>query len=166
MRRRVRGEIVLACIARCEEFLVSAALGAMVLLVLIQIVLRNFFSIGIPGGAEMVRHLVLWVAFLGAGLAARDRKHIKIELAGHLVTPTAHRLFELATGLFSVIICSILFYASITFVYVDYQGGGAIAFFNVPVWILQVIIPVGFAVITLRFALRFVENVRSLVKGE
>jgi len=150
-------------ITRIEEVLLATALGAMVLLVLVQIVLRNFFSIGIMGGAEIVRHLVLWVAFLGAGLAARDGKHIKIEIAQHMLPARWRRIFEVITGIFSVIVCGILVYASINFVYVDYQGGGVIAFYKTPAWILQVIIPIGYVVVALRFALRCVKSIRSLI---
>ncbi len=153
-------------IARIEEVLLAAALSTMVLLVLIQIVLRNFFSIGIMGGAEIVRHLVLWVAFLGAGLAARDGKHIKIELAQRMLPARTRRIFSVITCLFSVVVCAVLVYASATFVYFDYQGGGTMAFYNTPVWILQVIIPLGYTVITLRFAARCMEHVRALARGD
>ncbi|HHO76672.1 MAG TPA: TRAP transporter small permease subunit [Deltaproteobacteria bacterium] len=152
-------------IARVEEILLASALSAMVILVLIQIILRNFFSFGIMGGAEIVRHLVLWVAFLGAGLAAREGKHIKIELARHILPVRTRRIFAVITCTFSVIVCSVLVYASINFVYMDYQGGSVIAFFNIPVWILQVIIPIGFAVVALRFTARCMDNIHALVKG-
>ncbi len=152
-------------IARVEEVLLAAALSAMIFLVLVQIVMRNFFSVGIMGGAEIVRHLVLWVAFLGAGLAARDGKHIKIELAQHMLPVRTRRIFAAVTSLFSVVVCSMLVYASVNFVYMDYQGGAAIAFFNTPVWILQVIIPIGFTAVALRFAARCVDSIHALVKG-
>lgn len=153
-------------IARAEEILLASALCAMVLLVLVQIILRNFFSIGIMGGAEIVRHLVLWVAFLGAGLAAREGKHIKLELARHILPVRLRRIFEMITCLFSVVVCVILVFASVNFVWVDYQGGGTIAFFNTPVWILQVIIPIGYTVVALRFAARCVQTAAILVKGD
>ena len=153
-------------IARFEEILIAVALSAMVLLVLIQIILRNFFSVGIMGGAEMVRHLVLWVAFLGAGLAAREGKHIRIEIARQILPARLRKIFAVLTCIFSVCVCAILVYASITFVGVDYQGGGTIAFFNIPVWILQVIIPIGYTAVTLRFVMQGIENVHALFRGD
>ena len=118
------------------------------------------------GGAEMVRHLVLWVAFLGAGLAARDGKHIRIEIARHILPARLRRIFEVLTCIFSVCVCSILVYASIIFVGVDYRGGGTIAFFNTPVWILQMIIPIGYTAVTLRFLMQCIENVHALLRGD
>ncbi|MGC9324379.1 MAG: TRAP transporter small permease [Desulfomonilia bacterium] len=151
--------------ARFEDILVAVFLGAMILLVLIQIVLRNVYATGIMGGAEIVRHLVLWVAFIGAGLAAREGKHIRIDLAGRLLPLRLREICELITGIFSVIICCILVYASINFVLVDYHTGTTIAFLEFPVWILAVIIPVGYLAVTLRFALRCVDLVRRFMRG-
>ena len=36
--------------------------------------LRRAFGVGIPGSGPIVQHLVLWVGFLGAAIAARDGK--------------------------------------------------------------------------------------------
>ena len=54
-----------------ENSLAIAALAAMSLLPLIEIVTRKFFNWGIPGSPVVVQHLTLVIAFLGAALAAR-----------------------------------------------------------------------------------------------
>src|SRR5215207_515492 len=55
-----------------EEFVAGAALAAMVLLLLIEIVVRPWSGYAIPGSQVFVRQLTMWVALLGACLAARD----------------------------------------------------------------------------------------------
>ena len=55
---------------RLEDTLVSVLLMAMVLLPLLEIVARRFET-GVPGAVPFVRHLTLWVGFLGAAIAAR-----------------------------------------------------------------------------------------------
>jgi TRAP-type C4-dicarboxylate transport system permease small subunit len=153
-------------ITMLEDTLVSIVLCGMVLLVLIQIILRNFFSTGITGGAEMVRHLVLWVAFLAAGITAREAKNIKIDVVYRML-PTGLRQFsEILTGLFSVIICGILIYASVSFILVDYRAGTVIAFFETPVWMLEIIIPVGYSTVMLRYLMRCKQSFAKLFKRE
>ena len=44
----------------------------MVLLLLIEIVVRPWSGYGLPGSQVFVRQLTMWVALLGAALAARD----------------------------------------------------------------------------------------------
>ncbi|HPV29317.1 MAG TPA: TRAP transporter small permease, partial [Deltaproteobacteria bacterium] len=142
---------ITAVLWKIEEWLLVGFLGIMVSLVLIQIVLRNFFATGIMGGSEIVRHLVLWVAFLGAGVAAREGKHIRIDVAGRLLSPRFKCGTDVLTGIFSVVVCAILVYASLNFLLVDFESGMQIPFFNMPVWVLELIIPLGYLVITLRF---------------
>lgn len=153
-------------IARTEDAIVSIMLCTMVLLVLAQIVLRNFLATGITGGAEIVRHLVLWVAFIGAGIAAREAKHIKIDVAYRILPTSLKRLTEVLTGLFTVVVCGILLYASIGFVAVDLSSGTTIAFFDMPVWTLEVIIPLGYLAVMLRYAARCGRSLVKLLKGQ
>lgn len=150
-----------------EDGVISLILVGMVLLVLAQIVLRNFYATGIMGGAEMVRHLVLWVAFIGAGIAARERKHIKIDVAQRMLPLRLRRLSEVAADLFTVAVGGILLYASIQFVWSDYGSGTIIPFFDlsIPIWILELVIPIGYSAVTLRYALYCVQSCRKFLKG-
>ena len=46
------------------------------LLPVLELVLRTLLNTGIPGSFGYVQHLTLWVAFLGAMIASRERRHI------------------------------------------------------------------------------------------
>ena len=59
---------------RVEKIIAGAALAAMAILPLSEILCRNLLSTGIPGSITFVQHLTLWVGFLGAALAAREGK--------------------------------------------------------------------------------------------
>lgn len=150
-----------------EDSVITLMLLSMVMLVLIQIVLRNFYATGITGGAEMVRHLVLWVAFIGAGIAARERKHIKIDIAQRMLPLPLRRLSEVIADLFTVAIGGILLYASIQFVWSDRGSGTIIPFFDlsIPIWTLELVIPIGYAAVTLRYALYCLQSFRKFLKG-
>jgi len=152
-------------IGRIEEITVSILLGAMIFLVIIQIFLRNFFSSGITGGAEMVRHLVLWIAFLGAAMAAREAKHIRIDIALRILTPRLRMFAEVLTGLFTALVCGILMYAAIQFNIMEYHSGTVIAFFDTPVWLLELIIPAGYLIVMIWFAIRCGESFWKFIRG-
>ena len=66
------GSPVVRVLHRFEDGLAAVALGVMVVLPLAEILLRRFAGTGIPGSIPFVQHLVLWVGFLGAALAARE----------------------------------------------------------------------------------------------
>ena len=152
-------------IARVEDVVMAILLGTMVFLVLIQIILRNFFSTGITGGAEIVRHIVLWIAFLGAAMAARDAKHIRIDVALRILTPRWRMFAEALTGLFTAGVCGILMYAAIQFNIMDYHSGTVIAFFDTRVWLLELIIPIGYFIVMIWFAVRCGESFWKFIRG-
>ena len=61
---------------RLEDGLGAAALLVMALLPVLELVLRTLLNTGIPGSFGYVQHLTLWVAFLGAMIASREKRHI------------------------------------------------------------------------------------------
>ena len=64
----------------------GAALAAMVLLLLIEIVVRPWSGYGLPGSQVFVRQLTMWVALLGAALAARDGRLLGLATAACLTS--------------------------------------------------------------------------------
>lgn len=151
-------------LAKIEGFLLSACLGLMIFMVLYQIILRNFFSTGILGGDIIVRHMLLWVGFLGAGLATKGGVHIRIDIAPKILNKKRLKVAQTLTDIFSVIIGILLVYASFNFVKIAYETADKLLFMNLPVWFMQSIIPIGFLIMTLRFAAKGIENFQSLIK--
>ena len=138
-------------LGQVEKFFVVLMLSVMILIAFLQIVLRNAFSSGISWGDPLVRYLVLWVGFMGASLATKEGKHITIEVFSKWFSEHHSRYLQALSHLVSAFICGLLTFAGWTFVQNEAQMGN-ISFLEIPVWILQVIIPVSFALMTLRFA--------------
>jgi len=151
-------------IAKIEGYFLSACLAMMVIMVLLQIFLRNFFSSGIAGGDAIVRHMLLWVGFLGAGLATRGGMHIRVDIASKILSQKGMKVARVFTDLFSVIVGCFLVYASFSFVNLEYQSADKLLFMHLPIWAMESIIPIGFLIITLRFASKGIENFLRLVK--
>ena len=140
-------------LGRVEKFLVVVMLSIMILLAFLQIILRNVFSTGISWGDPLVRYLVLWVGFIGAGLASKEGKHITIEVFARWFSGHGSRYLKAIPHLVSALICALLTFAGWTFVQNEAQMGGT-TFLEIPVWIPQLIIPVTFALMALRFGFR------------
>ena len=144
-------------LGRVEKFLVVAMLGIMILMAFLQIILRNVFSTGISWGDPLVRYLVLWVGFIGAGVATKEGKHITIEVFARWFSGHGSRYLKALPHLVSAFVCSMLTFAGWTFVQNEAQMGGT-AFLKIPVWIPQLIIPICFTLMTLRFGFRALEK--------
>ena len=61
---------------RLLDWLVAAMLALMVLLVFGNVVLRYAFNSGISMSEELSRWLFVWVTFLGAAVALKEKRHL------------------------------------------------------------------------------------------
>lgn len=139
-------------IERIETGLIAVLVLAMVLLAGAQILLRNLFDSGFAWADPLLRAMVLWAAMLGALAAARDDKHIGLDLVAHFVHGRAKRVLRLVTLLFAAAVCAAMAWYGIGLVQLDYGSGAAIA--GIANWIVEAIVPIGFALLALRLTIR------------
>jgi TRAP-type C4-dicarboxylate transport system permease small subunit len=144
-------------ISRLEQILIVALLTAMILIAFSQIVLRNFFDTGIAWGDALVRYLVVWVGFIGAAIAAKEDKHITIDVLARWITGAGESTILAISHFSSAAICGLLTWAGIKFIWFEAEMGGT-AFFNLPVWVPELIIPITFGLMTLRYTLRLING--------
>jgi tripartite ATP-independent transporter DctM subunit len=137
---------------RLEDQLTGLALLAIVFLPLIEVVARALVGAGIPGSIDYVRHLTLWVAFLGATIAARQDRHLALGFADFL-RGSWRNAASITAGSVGTAVSLVLAVASAEMVWGERLAittlGGV-----VPQWAAQVIMPFGFALIGLRFLWR------------
>jgi len=136
-----------------ESALLVVLLGTMVLLAAYQVIARNFFDTGILWGDALVRVLVLWVTFIGATIASRDDQHIRIDLLTRFFDDRSNAWLGRFRSLFTAAVAGLFAWYSAEFVALDYQDG-IVAFSSVPAWICEAVMPVGGALISLRYLLR------------
>ena len=144
-------------ISRVEQVFITILLTMMILMAFFQIVLRNFFDTGISWGDSLVRYLVVWVGFIGAAIATKEGKHINIDVVSRWLATPESNYIRIISHFFSAVICGLLTLAAIKFIRFEAQMGGT-AFFKLPVWVPEIIIPVTFGLMTLRFAVRFLSE--------
>ena len=149
---------------KLEYVVLVFLLTVMVGLAFLQIFLRIFFATGILWGDPLLRHLVLWIALLGAAMATKEGKHINIDVISRVLPGRGKVAIQALTDLFSTCICVFLIQASLKFIRDEFQAG-TLAFLKIPTWALTVIFPVAFGLIALRFAMSGCRNGAMAIKG-
>jgi TRAP-type C4-dicarboxylate transport system permease small subunit len=145
-----------------EEAFLVLFVGALISLCFAQILLRNFLEITWLWADPLVRHLVLWSAFVGALIATRDDRHIRID-AGLRMLPARGRQIVAAVGdSIAAATCLTLTPFAVRFVLNERAYGGD-AFLELPHWILQLVFPVVFGAMGLRFSTRAARAFRSVM---
>jgi TRAP-type C4-dicarboxylate transport system permease small subunit len=135
-----------------EDTVMVLMLVTMIVLATGQIILRNAFETGFIWLDPMLRVMVLWIGLLGAMVATRLEKHIKIDVLTRLLPPKLQILSQSLTLAFAAVITGIIAWHSYLFVLSEVEYGGT-AFAGIPAWILESIIPFSFAVMAIRFSL-------------
>lgn len=140
-------------LARIEDIVCAGALAAMVLLPLLEIAFRRSFGLGIPGSDSIVRHLVLWVGFLGAAIAAREGKLLALSSATFIPEGRAKQAADLFAGSIGALVAAVLAMGALELVRVERETQSTIGR-NIPTWLAQLALPVGFGLIAARLVWR------------
>lgn len=113
---------------------------------------RLVFDRGIPGSGPFVQHLTLWVAFLGAAVAAREGKLLAMA-SGEFLRGRLKRVAAIFAGGVAAGAAALLAVASWQMVAIDREVGTELAL-GVPVWVAQLAMPIAFGLLALRLAWR------------
>lgn len=117
-----------------------------------QVVSRNLFDAGFAVGDELVRMAVLWLTMVGSMVAAREKKHIRIDILERFLPMKAKQWVSRIVDFLTGSICLAIAYYSIDFIkweMVDQTVGVG----SIPAWILELIIPIAALVMAIRYYL-------------
>lgn len=140
-----------------EKACLAALLLVMVALSFLQVLLRGGFSKGILWADTLLRHLVLWVGFLGAAAAAADDKQFALDAAGRLLRGRAKAAAHVLCALFAAATTAWLAAAGRDFLADERAAGGTlftVGQTQVPAWPFELVLPWGFALLTLHYLLK------------
>jgi TRAP-type C4-dicarboxylate transport system permease small subunit len=147
-----------------EDAVLVVLLTGMILLAAGQIVLRNFFDIGFFWTDEMLRLLVLWLAMAGAVAASRKKRHISIAVLDRFLPDRAGAIVQVLLDLFTAAVCGLVSWYSLAFVRMSREFGDLLLG-DVPAWIPQAVLPLGFGLIAYRYGLFALLGLSRLLRG-
>ena len=156
---------LLRATALVEDGLLVLILAAMVGLAATQIILRNLFDGAILWADPMLRVGVLWVGMIGAMVATRSDKQISVDAVSRFLPTRLKARVRVLTDLFTAGVSAVVAWSALRLV-LDDRAAGVTALAHVPVWICEAILPVAFAVISIRYVLFAVKHLRLSVVDE
>lgn len=142
---------VATAVRRLEDGLLVSLLLSLLLLAVTQIVLRNLANSGLPWADPLLRTGVLWLALLGAGIAARSHRHITIDLLTRSLPPAPRLVLQRLIFLVTAGVCGLVAWHSLRFVQAEYEFASS-WILGLESWVPPLILPIGFAIIALRYA--------------
>ena len=145
-----------------ENIALVSLLGAMMVLGVGQILLREIFDSSITWADEFSRLTVLWLAMIAAIAACRENRHIRIDALSHLLPDSAIRYTRVFVDLFAAIVCGVLaFHAYRYIVQIEMEFEDKVLG-DFPAWIAHSIVPFAFAITAYRFVVGAIKRAVGL----
>jgi C4-dicarboxylate transporter DctQ subunit len=138
-------------INRLEEGLMALFLAIMTFLTAFQVLLRYVFNSGVIWSLEATTYSFAWLVLLGMAYGVRTRCHIAVDLLVGRLSGRPHRLVTFLTLLICLGYAVMMFYGSLVFVIRLFELGNEARDLPFARWILTFMLPLGFALLTLRF---------------
>lgn len=128
---------------------VTVALLAMMLLPVIEVVLRKSANVGVAGSTLIVQQLTLIIGMLGGAVAAREGRLLALSALTTLLQGRVKAAVTVFSQSFAAAVTAFLCVASVQFVQSEIPTGQIIAY-GIKAWYVELLLPVGFAVIAAR----------------
>ena len=144
---------------RVEDALLAGLLLALIVFAGAQIFAREFFDSGWVWADQAVRIGVLWVGLLGAVVASREDRHLKIDALARVLPPRGQAAAAIVSHLVTAGVCAVIAWYAAQFVAGEYEFGTR-GVGGVPSWALQVVMPAAFALMAVRHVAHAVRGLR------
>ena len=140
-------------LGKIETGFLCVIVAMMIGLAVLEIVLRYGFKTSLFWKHLMFQNLTLWMCFLGAALAASERRHISIDALSKILPTNVTRFSTYIIDVLSLIVVSILAYFGFGFL-IEEQKSPATLIGSIPLWWAKTIIPIGFVLIGIHIILQ------------
>ncbi len=141
----------LSFVRRVEAFLLVAALLAAAALPLSDTLGRAIRGLHVPGGADWLQQVTLWLAFLGGLVATSEAKHLTLSTAELFGEGRVRRFGAVLAAALSSATAAVLAYAAVGLVAANREEGKVLTG-GLPVWLSECLMPVALGLMSIRFA--------------
>jgi len=139
-------------------------LTTMMLVAVGQIIMREAFGTGFAWADELVRLIVLWLALVGSIAACRENRHIRIDALSHVLPDNVVKAIRVFVDLFAAAVCAVVAVQAWRYLQIEIEYEDTVLV-NTPAWIAHVIMPAAFGLISYRFLLGALKQLRVLLFG-
>ena len=148
-----------------ERWLLLVFYTMLVVTMFIEVVRREVFAYSSIWGEEIVRYSFIYLAWIGAAAAVKERGHIRIDVLMHYVGPRVKAGLYMFGDIVMLAVALIALYWSFETVLVSAKFGSVSHGLRISmVWFLAAV-PIGFALVTFRLLQALLRDFQDLRRG-
>ncbi|AFO86771.1 TRAP transporter small permease [Phaeobacter inhibens] len=148
-----------------ERWLLLTFYVMLVITMAVEVIRRELFAYSSIWGEEIVRYSFIYLAWIGAAAAVKERAHIRIDVLMHYLGPRPKALLYIFGDLVMFVVALVALYWSFETVLVSAKFGSVSHGLRISmVWFLMAV-PAGFVLMVWRLLQSFLRDFRSLRDG-
>lgn len=158
-------DILRAIDKNAERWLLLTFYVMLVVTMAVEVIRRELFAYSSIWGEEIVRYSFIYLAWIGAAAAVKERAHIRIDVVMHYLGRRSKATLYIFGDLVMFVVAVIALYWSLETVHVSAKFGSVSHGLRISmVWFLMAV-PAGFTLIVWRLLQSLWRDVRSLRDG-
>ena len=148
-----------------ERWLLLTFYVMLVITMAIEVIRRELFAFSSIWGEEIVRYSFIYLAWIGAAAAVKERAHIRIDVIMHYLPNRMKALLYILGDLVMFLVALVALYWSFETVHVSLNFGSVTAGLRISqAWFLAAV-PIGFTLMIVRLIQSFLRDVKALRDG-
>ncbi len=148
-------------LAKLEAVLLSLGVLAMAINTCTNVIMRFVFGEGLFFSGEINRILIILITFAGIGYAARHGRHIRMSAIYDALPPKGRKVLMIVIAFVTAAIMFFLCYYAYGYIDTLYSRGRILPALGIPIWIIYVWAPIGFAITGIQYFLTGIKNLTS-----
>jgi TRAP-type C4-dicarboxylate transport system permease small subunit len=131
----------------------------------VEVVRREIFAYSSIWGEEIVRYSFIYLAWIGAASAVRERAHIRIDVIFSYASPRVKAFLYILGDLVMLALAVLAVYWSFETVAVSWKFGSVSHGLRVSMVFFLMAVPIGFSIMILRLVQSLIRDVSDLISG-
>lgn len=145
-------------LSRLEEYIAVTLLIFTSFLVFAKVVLRFVFNTSLYWDDEVARYLIIWFIFIGSSIAVREKAHATVDIIVSFLSERWKLIVGILAYLVSIVFCVLLLISSREAILNVMNYNSVTPALKIPMYIPYLAIPVGTALMLIRFIQALIEN--------
>jgi len=136
--------------AHLEEWVLVASLVFTVTLIFVQVICRYVLKSSLSWSEELARYVFVWQIWLGASMAVKYRKHVKVDFLKMMMPPTVQKAMDVVAAVIWTGMSAELTWMGTKLALILLQRGQLSPAMQIPIAYAYMSVPVGCGLMTFR----------------
>ncbi|KJS00746.1 MAG: hypothetical protein VR68_06590 [Peptococcaceae bacterium BRH_c4a] len=149
-------------VSAAAHTLAGIILGVMFLSMIANIIDRKL-GVSMIWVEELSGYGAVWATYLGIAFVLSENRHVRVDILTRKLSPGGQELMRFLGDLACVVFSALITWKGLYLIWSSYISGRHTPFLEIPIYLLQIVLPVGmflFGLVALMDAVRYIKRLK------